>query len=120
MQDLAGWRQLAHAEVAAGHLPPRTFLARAAAVLSPTRFDVHPLVLVEAVAWGIPVVCSDLEGTRCAAGLGALYVDRAAPTDAWAGALRTVLEQPRPRLRQRPYAEVVQAALGELELRRAA
>lgn len=120
MQDLAGWRQLANAEVAPGHLPPRAFLSRASAVLSPTRFDVHPLALVEAVAWGIPVVTTDLPGTHHAAGLGALYVSVQAPTEAWEGALRTALQRPLPRLRQRPYAELVQAALGELALRRAA
>ncbi len=120
MQDLAGWRQLPNAEVAAGHVEPSAFLGRAAAVLSPTRFDVHPLALVEATAWGIPVVCSDLAGTRAAAGLGGFFLSMQAAPEAWERALRIVLGVPAPRVRPRPYGEVVAGMLGALELRRAA
>lgn len=117
--DLDRWAGLG--EVAPGPMAPRRFLARARAVLSPTRAEVHPLALVEAAVRGIPVVCSDLPGTRAALGESALYVDMDAPADVWAAALRQALAGGLPRLRLRPYAEVVADALHQLgALRRAA
>lgn len=112
--DRAPWRSIPGAEVASGIVEPEQFLARARAVLSPTRFEVHPLLLVEAAVRGIPIVCSDMPATRCAAGDSAIYVPMTAPPDAWAAALREALERPRPRLRLRPYTEVVQEAVGAL------
>lgn len=118
--DLDRWR-LPHAEVAPGPMPPRQFLARARAVLSPTRAEVHPLALIEAAVRGIPVVCSDLPGTRAALGDSAIYLPMDAPPAEWAAALRAALAGGLPRLRLRPYAEVVARALGHrVELRRAA
>lgn len=118
--DVEPWRALPNAEVSPGPLSPSVFLGRAAAVLSPTRVEVHPLALVEAAAHGIPIVTTDLVGCRAAAGAGALYVPVSMPPKIWASALRTVLEQSRPRVRLRPYAEVVRDAIAELAMRRAA
>jgi hypothetical protein len=39
---------------------PITSSARARVVLAPTRFEVHPLLLVEAAVRGIPIVCTDM------------------------------------------------------------
>jgi glycosyltransferase involved in cell wall biosynthesis len=119
-QDRAPWCALPNAEVAAEIVPPESFLARARAVLAPTRFEVHPLLLVEAAVRGIPIVCTDLPATRCAAGESAIYVPVKAPADEWATALRQALDRTLPRLRLRPYAEVVRGALAELEGRAAA
>lgn len=118
MADRAAWSGIA--EVAPGIVPPAELLARARAVLAPTRFEIHPLLLVEAAVRGIPIVCTDLPATRCAAGESAIYVPMHAPADDWAAALRTALERPLPRLRLRPYADVVQDAIAGLEMRRAA
>ena len=112
--DLAPWLALGRADVAPGLVPPSTFLARARALLAPTRFDVHPLLLVEAAVRGIPIVCSDLPGTRAAARESAAYLPMAASPDAWADALEKALRTPRPRLRLRPYREVVADALASL------
>lgn len=112
--DRAPWHALAHAAVAEDIVEPAAFLARARAVLAPTRFEVHPLLLVEAAVRGIPIVCSDMPSTRAAAGESAVYVPTQAPPSAWAAALRDALEHPRPRLRLRPYAEVVRGFLQEL------
>jgi len=112
--DRAPWGAIPRAEVAAGVVDPEQFLARARAVLAPTRFEVHPLLLVEAAVRGIPIVCTDMRATRCAAGESASYVDMKAPPDVWASALRDALENPRPRLRLRPYREVVADALEQL------
>jgi len=112
--DLLRWRELRNADIAAGPLPPEAFLARARAVLSPTRAEVHPLALVEAAVRGIPVVCTDLPGTRAALGSSAIYVPEDAPAREWAASLRRALASPTPRLRLPPYREVVAAALGQL------
>jgi hypothetical protein len=112
--DREPWRQLGRADVAERVVAPAELLARARAVLSPTRFDVHPLLLVEAAVRGIPIVCSDLPGTRAAAGASAIYVPAAAPAWEWAAALRRALAVPLPRLRLRPYAEIVAEALEAL------
>ncbi len=119
-QDREPWRALPGATVADEVVEPAHFLARARAVLAPTRFDVHPLLLVEAAVRGIPIVCTDMPATRCAAGDSALYVPMSAPPSEWASALRQALEQLLPRLRLRPYADVVRDALGELQGRAAA
>lgn len=111
--DLSRWRELG-ADVAGGPLPPRQFLAKARAILSPTRAEVHPLALVEAAVRGIPVVCTDLPGTRAALGASAIYVAADATAKEWSAALRRALASPLPRLRLRPYTEVVFDALGQL------
>lgn len=119
--DRAGWHELGRAELAPGVVEPGQFLSRARALLAPTRFDVHPLLLVEAAVRGIPIVCTDLPGTRCAAGDSATYVPIAAPVETWEAALRSALERPTPpRLRLRPYADVVCETLADLQLARAA
>lgn len=118
--DRAPWRALPHAEVARGIVEPAHFLARARAVLAPTRFEVHPLVLVEAAVRGIPIVCSDLPSTRAAAGESAVYVPTNAAPSEWAVTLRCALRVPATRLRLRPYAEVVRDALEQLHEGRAA
>lgn len=118
--DRAPWRDLPHAEVADGVIEPSRFLARARAVLAPTRFEVHPLILVEAAARGIPIVCTDIPATRAAAGECAVYVPMTAPTEEWEQALRAALERPAKRLRLRPYADVVRDAIGEMGMRAAA
>lgn len=117
-QDRAAWLHLPNADVAPGLVAPADFLARARAVLAPTRFEVHPLLLVEAAARGIPIVCTDLPATRAAAGFAALYLEMTAPPEAWAGRLRDVLMlseraliQPQ---RLPPYAEVVAGALEQM------
>jgi hypothetical protein len=114
MQDQVPWRELPNAELAAGLVEPPVFLARARAVLAPTRFDVHPLLLVEAAARGIPIVCSDMAATRAATAGGAIFVPMTAQAETWAAALRDALERPAPRLQLRPYAEVVAEALEQL------
>lgn len=118
--DRAPWLALPHAEMAKGIVEPAQFLARARAVLAPTRFEVHPLLLVEAAVRGIPIVCSDLPATRCAAGDSAVYVPVTAPTSEWAATLRSALRVPPTRLRLRPYAEVVRDALEQMQEGRAA
>jgi hypothetical protein len=118
--DRAPWAAIPGAELAQGVVEPASFLARARAVLSPTRFEVHPLLLVEAAVRGIPIVCTDLPGTRAAAGLGAIYVPVAAPAEEWVAALRSALTWQPPRLRLPPYAEVVRGALGVIAGWRAA
>lgn len=112
--DRAPWGALPHAEVAQGVVPPAQFLARARAVLAPTRFDVHPLLLVEAAVRGIPIVCTDLPATRAAAGDSAIYVPMGADPDHWEAALRDALATPLPRLRLRPYREVVAEVIAQL------
>lgn len=118
--DLGPWAAIA--DVAPGVVEPATFLGRARAVLSPTRFEVHPLVLVEAAVRGIPIVCTDLPSTRAAAGASAIYVPMNAPPKVWDDALwdllagRAVL----PRLELPPYAHVVREALRGLREGRAA
>jgi glycosyltransferase involved in cell wall biosynthesis len=118
--DRAGWAALANAELAPGVVEPGHFLARARAVLAPTRFEVHPLLLVEAAVRGIPIVCTDLPSTRCAAAGCATYVPMSAPAEAWEAALRRALGHPTPRLRLRPYAQVVRKTLDKLQPARAA
>jgi glycosyltransferase involved in cell wall biosynthesis len=118
--DRAPWHALPNATVAEDVVAPADFLARARVVLSPTRFDVHPLLLVEAAVRGIPIVCTDMTATRCAAGASAVYVPMTAPTEAWAKALRAALERPLPRLRLRPYTDVVRDFLAQLQQWRAA
>jgi hypothetical protein len=110
--DVAPWCQLPNAEVA-GPLEPGAFLARARAVLSPTFAEVHPLTLVEAAVRGIPIVCSDLPGTRAAAHC-ATFLPVSAPAAAWAAALRGALARPAPRLCLPPYAEVVATAVDHM------
>jgi hypothetical protein len=110
-QDLEPWRALPHSEVAQGQVAPPMFLSRARAILSPTRFEIHPLTLVEAAVRGIPIVCSDLPATRAAAGDGAIYVPMTAPPEDWLAALREALRRPTPRLHLRPYTQVVAEAL---------
>lgn len=112
--DRAAWVGLPGAEVAQELVEPAQFLARARAVLAPTRFEVHPLTLVEAAVRGIPIVCTDMPSTRCAAQGSAIYVPMSAPPEAWAEALRAALDRPLPRLRLRPYREIVAAALSEM------
>ena len=113
-EDLLAWSSIPSATIAPGPMPPATFLGRARAVLAPTRFEVHPLTLVEAAVRGIPVVCSDLPGCRAALRSSARYVPPAAPAEAWQEALRAALGgRPRP-LRLRPYRESVSRALEAL------
>jgi hypothetical protein len=59
-------------------------------------------------------VFTDLPSTRAAAGDHAIYVPMNAPAGEWAAALRTALELTPPRLRLRPYADVVADALVEM------
>lgn len=118
--DLLRWRELRNADIASGPMPPPAFLSRARAVLSPTRAEVHPLALVEAAVRGIPVVCTDLPGTRAALGASAVYVPEDAPAREWADALRRALASPTPRLRLPPYREVVAGALAQLWAQRRA
>jgi glycosyltransferase involved in cell wall biosynthesis len=113
-QDRNRWASITDAEVTRGLLEPTEILARARVVFSPTRFEVHPLLLVEAAVRGIPIVCTDLPSTRAAAGDHAIYVPMNAPAGEWAAALRTALELTPPRLRLRPYADVVADALVEM------
>jgi hypothetical protein len=119
-QDRAKWSAIAGAEVARGLVAPAEIFERARVVLSPTRFEVHPLLLVEAAARGIPIVCTDMPSTRAAAGEHAIYVPLAAPATEWAAALRAALELRPPRVRLRPYAEVVRDALAQMHEGRAA
>jgi hypothetical protein len=110
--DLAPWRALPNAEVASGRAAPESFLARARAVLSPTRAEIHPLTLMEAAVRGIAVVCTDLPSTRAATGGHALFVPDRAPVPIWTAILaRALAGGAAPRLRLPPYAETVQAFL---------
>ena len=118
--DRAPWRALPNAEVTQGIVEPAQILSRARAVLAPTRFEVHPLLLVEAAVRGIPIVCSDLPATRCAAGDSAVYVPVTAAPAEWASTLRCALRVRPTRLQLRPYAEIVRGALEQLQERRAA
>jgi glycosyltransferase involved in cell wall biosynthesis len=111
--DLLPWRELGNAAVAPGQVEPEAFLCRAGAVLAPTRFEVHPLLLVEAATRGIPIVCSDLPGTRAAAQGAAIYLPVTASPEAWAAALDRAANPGRP-LRLAPYADVVREALAEM------
>lgn len=113
-EDRAPWQAMPHAELARGMVEPQHFLARARAVLAPTRFEVHPLLLVEAAVRGIPIVCSDLPATRAAAGDSAIYVPVTAPAEQWAQALRAALQQHLPRLRLQLYREIVAGVLQQL------
>lgn len=112
--DRNPWRELPGTEVADKVVEPTHLLARARAVLSPTRFEMHPLLLVEAAVRGIPIVCTDMAATRAAAGDSAIYVPMNASAGEWAAALREALEHLRPRLQLRPYAEVASEALEQL------
>jgi len=113
-EDRNAWQAVPGAEVARGIVDPGEFLARARAVLAPTRFEVHPLLLVEAAVRGIPIVCTDMPATRCAAGDSAIYVPMSAPAEEWAEALREALAKPRPRLRLPRYVDVVKGALARM------
>lgn len=112
--DREMWRVVPGATVAEEVVTPAELLARARAVLAPTRFDVHPLLLVEAAVRGIPIVCTDMLATRAAAGESAIYVPMNAPAEEWAAALRLALAMKGSRLRLRPYAEVVAEALEQM------
>ena len=112
--ELAPWRRLPRVDVASGQVAPSAFLARARAVLLPTRVEVHPLVLVEAAVRGIPIVCSDSPACRAATGGLARYVPADAQPATWATALREALAAPPERLRLRPYGEVVSGAIAAL------
>lgn len=112
--EVAAWRGLPNVAVADGHVPPEVFLARARAVLLPTRAEVHPLLLVEAAVRGIPIVATDLPGCRAAAP-ESTFLPVAAPPPAWTSALRAALAVPPPaRLQLRPYGDVVSEALETL------
>lgn len=113
-QDRDAWREIAGAEVTAGVMPPGPILDRAALVLSPTRFDVHPLLLVEAAVRGIPVVCTDMAATRAAAGPHATYVPMNAKPEVWADAVRRALDTRPPKLVLPPYRDVVSQALEQM------
>lgn len=112
--DRAPWQALPNAEVAPGVVEPSAFLARARAVLAPTRFETYGLTLVEAAVRGVPVVCTDLPATRSALGESAIYVPMQAPAEEWADALRSALSRELPRLQLRPYAEVVTEAVEQM------
>ena len=119
--DREPWLAIPGAELAPGVVAPDHLLGRARAILSPTRFEVHPLLLVEAAVRGIPIVCTDMPATRAAAGENAIYVPMQAPAEDWAAALRGALAfKAWPHLKLRPYAEVVADALEQLVERRAA
>ncbi len=111
--DLAHWAGQPRLTLANGLVEPSTFLARARAVLAPTRFEVHPLVLVEAAVRGIPIVCTDMPSTRAAAPM-ATFVPMNAPAEEWAAALRGALERPAERLYLPLYADVVADALDQM------
>jgi hypothetical protein len=81
---------------------------------------VHPLLLVEAAVRGIPIVCTDMPPPGAPRGDSAIYVPLTAPPATWAAALRQALDFPLPRLRLPPYAEVVRAAVAEMQEARAA
>ncbi len=110
VMDLAHWAGQPRLSLANCMVEPAEFLARARAVLAPTRFEVHPLVLVEAAVRGIPIVCTDMPATRAAAPM-ATFVPMNAPAEEWAAALRGALERPPAPLRLPPYREVVADAL---------
>jgi len=112
--DRAGWRSLPSAHVADDIIEPATLLGRARLILSPTRFEVHPLLLVEAAVRGIPIVCSDLPSTREAAGPSAFYVPMNAPAEAWAVAVHQALSCSPPKRRLPPYRDVVASALEQI------
>lgn len=112
--DCGPWHLLPNAAIAPGPLAPREFLARAGAVLSPTRAETYGLTVVEAAVRGIPVVCSDLRALRAALGDSAVYVEPTALPDAWARALRAAIAGPPPRLVLPPYAETVGEVLERL------
>lgn len=112
--DRAAWGGIPRAQVMREILPPSQILARARAVLSPTRFEVHPLLLVEAAVRGIPIVTTDMHATRCATDGLATYVPMNASAEQWASALREAIELPVQRLKLPPYADVVHGALVKL------
>lgn len=118
--DRMTWRALPNAEVSERIMEPERMLSRACLVLAPTRFEVHPLLLVEAAARGIPIVCTDMPATRFAAGEHAVYVPMAAPTSDWTAAVVRALLLDPPRLRLRPYVDVVAEALQSIKGRAAA
>lgn len=64
---------------------------RTKVLVVPSRHETYGKVVTEAMAWGIPVIASDLPGIREAGGDAVLYCD---PTDytAWHDTLHTVLE----------------------------
>lgn len=112
-QDRDAWCQIPDSEVTSSVVPPTSILDRAALVLSPTRFDVHPLLLVEASVRGIPVVCTDMPATRAAAGPHATYLPMNAPPREWAHAVFNALGRRPPKLEIPPYHQVVSRALEE-------
>ncbi len=112
--DRMAWREIPGAEVAREVVEPERLLARARVVLAPTRFEVHPLLLVEAASRGIPIVCTDMRATHCASGGCAIFLEMNAPADEWAKALQHALEfKARPH-RLPPYAEVAGKAIREM------
>lgn len=113
-QDRAAWMHLPNAELARGLVAPADFLARARAVLAPTRFEVHPLLLVEAAVRGIPIVCTSLPSTRAAAGDQAVYVAINASPEEWMIGLASAIACPPVKLKLRPYADVVAGALEQM------
>ncbi len=94
--DLVPWKPLKNAELVTGLMPPAAFLARAGAVLSPTKAESYGLTLLEAAVRGIPVVCSDLPGPRAACNGSAVYLPESAPPEAWAKELRAAIASPPP------------------------
>ena len=109
--ELAPWRRLAHVTIAPPTVSPERWLEQALVVLSPTRAEVHPLAMTEAAVRGIPVVTSDLTGSRCALRDVATYLPMDAPAARWIAAVRAALEAEPRRLRRLAYAEVVEQAL---------
>ena len=102
-----GWRQesIEHALARAvaegwlrwlGYAPDRTLRAlyhRAAAVVCPSVYEGFGLPLVEAMAVGAPLVCSDIPVFREVAGDAAVFVP-ADDDEAWARAVADVLSAP--------------------------
>lgn len=87
----AGWGGTAPAgaEIALGYVGAvdlRAVVAGASALLLPSRYEGFGLPVLEALACGVPVICSDLPVLREIAGDEARYVP-VADDDAWAQAL---------------------------------
>lgn len=66
----------------------------AAILLAPHQIDNRPRTILEALANGIPVMCSNLPGLVESTGPGGLVIDRSQGEAGWSGALERLWQQP--------------------------
>ncbi len=98
LQKLATRLGIADSVAFAGAKPDaHRFLKAADVFVLPSRYEGWPIVLLEALAAGVPVVASDVGGIAELLGPAGVLVDARSFADGWAGAIAAVLGNERKR-----------------------